>query len=105
MGTDVSASTQYGFRYILGSSSNVTPTIVFKSRGPSSGAFYKLTSAGVLQWTNDNFHSHCHCKMKYVRLYIDFVPSSKDMMISLALMDPNSIFFLIWLLIAFHLTS
>ena len=28
--------------------------------------------------------------MRYVRLYTDFVPYNEDMMISLALMDPNS---------------
>ena len=88
--TDVSASIQYGFRYYLGSSSAVAPTTIFYTRGPPSGAYHVLTSAAFLNWTNDVHQLHCDCKMRYVRLYTDFVPSSQDMMISLALMDPNS---------------
>ena len=90
MGTDVSENIQYGFRYKLGGNSAVAPTAVFKTRSPSSGTFYTLTSVAVLQWTNDNFHSHCNCKMRYLRLYTDFVPYNQDMMISLALMELNS---------------
>ena len=90
-GTDVSASTQYGFRYMLEGSSALTPTTVFKIRSPSTGTFHALTSAASIIWTNDVFQSHCNCKMRYVRLYTDFVPYNEDMMISLALMDdPNS---------------
>ena len=75
---------------MLGSSSAITPTIVFKPRNPPSGTFHALTSAAVLTWTHDIFHSHCGCIMRYVRLYTDFVPYNEDMMISLALMDPGS---------------
>ena len=77
---------------MLGSNSAVTPTTVFKTRSPSSGTFHALTSVASIIWTNDVFQSqHCNCKMRYVRLYTDFVPYNEDMMISLALMDdPNS---------------
>ena len=75
---------------MLGSSHAVMPTDVFKSRSPSSGSFHALTSAAVFQWTRDNHYSHCCCKMQYVRIYTDFVPYNKDMMISLALMDKDS---------------
>ena len=102
MGADVSANTQYGFRYKLGSSSAVTPTIVFKSRSPPSGTLHALTSDAVFLWTNDYASSHCSCKMRYVRLYTDFVPYNQDMMISLAFMDSESKTTLIWRLIAFH---
>ena len=90
MGSNVSGKIQYGFRYKLGGSSAVAPTAVFKTRNPPSGTFHQLTSDAVLQWTNDNHYEHCDCKMRYVRLYTDFVPYNPDMMISLALMDSNS---------------
>ena len=76
---------------MLSATSATAPTIVFKTRGPSSGTFYALTSAGVLYWTNDPvMYHHCSCKMRYVRLYTDFVPYNLDMMINLALMNPDS---------------
>ena len=76
---------------MLGSSSAVTPTIVFKTRNLyQEETFHALTSAAVFQWTHDNFHLHCNCNMRYVRVYTDFVPYNEDMMISLALMDSNS---------------
>ena len=76
---------------MLGSSSAIMPTIVFKTRNPSSGTYYALTSAAVFKWTNDDdYYTHCNCKMKYVRVYTDYVPYNQDMMINLALMDPNS---------------
>ena len=96
MGTDVSANTQYGFRYTLGSSYIAPPTAVFKTRNPSSGTFHELTSEAVIKWTNDNYNEHCDCKMQYLRLYTDFVPYNQDMMISLALMDRDSKNYLIW---------
>ena len=73
---------------MLGGSSAVAPTAVFKTRSPLSETFHALTSAGVLQWTNDNYAQHCNCKLRYLRLYTDFVPYNEDMMISLTLMDP-----------------
>ena len=79
---------------MLGNSAIAT-TAVFKTRTSSSGTFYELTSAAVFQWTKGDHYEHCNCKMRYVRLYIDFVPYNEDMMISLALMDPNSKFNLI----------
>ena len=90
LGTDVSENTQYGFRYVLGASPSIKPTAIFKTRSPSSGTFYALTAAGVFHWTNKDYNSHCSCKMRYLRLYTDFVPYNQDMMISLALMDRDS---------------
>ena len=90
LGIDVSANKQYGFRYKLGALFSSPTTIVFKHRTPTSGNYYALTSAGVIQWTNDNYAKHCNCKMQYVRLYTDFVPYNEDMMINLALMNPDS---------------
>ena len=91
LGIDVSENIQYGFRYVLGGTSAIAPTTVFKPRSPPTGdSFHALTSAGVIQWTNDNYAQHCNCKLRYLRLYTDFVPYNQDMMISLALMDPDS---------------
>ena len=101
LGTDILANTQYGFRYKLGSSYAAASMAVFKTRNPPSGTFYELTSDAVLQWTKDNYYPHCNCKMRYVRLYTDFVPYSQALMISLALIDPNSKINLIWRLIIF----
>ena len=89
LGTDVLAGIQYGFRYRLGSSSAVTPTIIFKTR---PGTFYALTSAATFMWTKDSHTSHCNCNMRYVRVYTDYIPYNQDMMISLALMNPDSIY-------------
>ena len=76
---------------MLGSSSAVTPEIVFDTRGPDPGGkFYELTAAGVFHWTNKDYNTHCRCKMRYLRLYTDFVPYNEDMMISLAVMELNS---------------
>ena len=74
---------------MLGSSA-VMPTTVFKTRNPDSGTFHALTSVAVLTWTNDDYDTHCNCKMKYVRVYTNYVPYNQDMMINLALMDSNS---------------
>ena len=87
-GVDSSANIQYGFRYVLGASYSVTK--VFKTRTPTSGNFYALTSAATFEWTNRGGSQHCICTMQYVRVYTDYIPYNEDMMISLALMDPDS---------------
>ena len=89
-GVDVSANIQYGFRYVLGAGYSVTKD--FKTRTPTAGTFYELTSAATFQWTNTADAIDCICKMQYVRVYTDYVPYNEDMMINLALMNPNSKF-------------
>ena len=88
-GVDASANIQYGFRYALGASYSVQKG--FKTRTPTSGNFYALTSAATFQWTKSNAYSqHCTCSMQYVRVYTDYIPYNEDMMINLALMNPDS---------------
>ena len=82
--TDVSASTQYGFRL------KMDDTYAFYTRNPSSGDFHALASDAIFQWTNDAHTSHCSCKMQYVRLYTEFAPNNQDMIWNLAVMDPDS---------------
>ena len=90
LGTDVTAGIQYGFRYRLENSYSVTA--VYNTRSSDDGAFYTLTSAATFMWTKDLHTSHCDCNMQYVRVYTDYIPYNQDMMISLALMNPDSIY-------------
>lgn len=85
---DVTASVQYGARYML--NDDYTVKSVFKSRSASNGPFYPLTSEATFYWTRDQFVNHCICKMQYVRVYSDYVFYNEDMMKSLALMNPDS---------------
>ena len=87
-GVDASANIQYGFRYVLGPNYSITKA--FKTRTPTAGTFYALTSAATFQWTHDGQDDSCLCKMQYVRVYTDYVPYNEDMMINLALMNPDS---------------
>ena len=87
-GVDPSANIQYRFQCILGAGYSVTK--IFKTRTPTSGDIYALTSAATFQWTNDHKKQFCSCLMQYVRAYTDYIPYNKDMMISLALMNPDS---------------
>ena len=87
-GVDASANKQYGFRYVLGDSYSVKK--VFKTRNATSGDFYALTSAATFQWTHDGHMNDCKCKMQYVRVYTDYIPYNEDMMVNLALMNPDS---------------
>ena len=88
VGTDVTAGIQYGFRYRLGSSYSVISG--YTTRGSNNDAFHALTSAATFMWTKDYYTPHCNCNMQYVRVYTDFVPYNEDMMINLALMNPDS---------------
>lgn len=67
-----------------------TATRVFQSRGANGGSFYQLTPTATFYWTHDEYIDHCRCKMQYVRVYSDYVPYNEDMMINLALMNPDS---------------
>ena len=91
-GTDVLGRVQYDFLYTLEAGPPPPTLNEFNSRipAPALGDFHVLTSAAVVQWTNDPHLDQCNCKMRYVRLYTDFVPYNEDMMISLALMEQDS---------------
>ena len=95
LGTDVSARIQYGFRYRLENSYSVISE--YKTRNSDKGAFYSLTSVATVMWTKELTDTyHCNCKMQYVRVYTDYVPYNEDMMINLALMNPDSKNLFIW---------
>ena len=49
-----------------------------------------MTSTATFQWTNDEHMQDCKSRMQYVRVYIDYIPYNQDMMVSLALMNPES---------------
>lgn len=75
---------QTGFRYTLPSTS--TQTTVLNSRSPI-GSFYDLSIGSSVFLGDDPWYSPANAWLQYVRLYLNYYPSSLDEMINLAIMD------------------
>lgn len=86
LGTDSTTRMQYGFRY---NPQEVTsPTIIFKTRNLSA-ASYNVTPSCTVFWGGDTIRKGFGETLQYVRLYLDYVPSSEDQMLNLAMMKPG----------------
>jgi hypothetical protein len=90
LGTDSLTNTQYGFRYYPQSTSQ--QTVFFNTRTVSPS--YNATPSCTAFWGGDTFTSGYGQTLQYVRIYLDYVPSSQDQMINLAIMLPGGIYIL-----------
>jgi hypothetical protein len=94
LGTDSTSNTQYGFRYYPQSTTQLT--LVFKTRTfPCSP--YSISPSCTAFWGGDNLYVSPGQTLQYVRLYIDYVPTSQDEMINLAIMQPGGTYILNYL--------
>ena len=94
LGTDSTTRTQYGFRY---SSESANPFINTRTL---SAASYNVTPACIAFWGGDTLLGSYGQTLQFVRMYIDYVPTSQDQMLNLAMMKPGGICSL-----CFHLFS
>ena len=85
-GTDSTKNMQYGFRYYP--QSTAQQTIVYLTR-TLSDVSYNVTPSCTAFWGGDTFHASAGQTLQFVRLYIDYVPTSQDQMINLAMMKPG----------------
>ena len=56
----------------------------------NSGDIYSISPSTTIYWGATTRHGVCYCRAQYARFYIDYVPTSQDQMINLALMNPES---------------
>ncbi len=94
LGTDSTANMQYGFRYYPQSTTNLTA--FFDTRTLPSPS-YNITPSCTAFWGGDNLYTSPGQTLQYVRLYIDYVPTSQDEMINLAIMQQGGILILKYL--------
>ena len=85
---DVSANTQYGYRYYPSSGGTIAG--LFNSLSPTTGSLYTITPSTTIFWGGDGSGADCNCLTQYVRVYIDYAPNAQDQMLNLALMYPLS---------------
>ncbi len=91
LGTDSTANMEYGFRYYPQSTTNLTA--FFNTRTLSSPS-YNITPSCTAFWGGDTFYNSPGQTLQYVRVYIDYVPTSLDQMINLAMMQQGGILIL-----------
>jgi len=91
LGADSTANMLYGFRYYPQSTTQIT---AFFNTGTIPCQSYNVTPSCTAFWGGDNFNTSPGQTLQYVRLYLDYVPTSQDEMINLALMQPGGIFIL-----------
>ena len=84
VGTDASKNVQYGYRY---NPNDLTKQHKFRNLPASS---YNVTPSSTAFWAGDTFGSSSVLALAYVRLYIDYFPTSGDQMMDLATMNQGS---------------
>ncbi len=94
LGTDSRANMQYGFRYYPQSTTNLT---AFFDTRPLSSPSSNATPSWTAFWGGDSFYSSPGQTLQYVRLYIDYVPTSRDEMVNLVIMQQGGILILNYL--------
>ncbi len=94
LGTDSTANMQYGFRYYPQSTTNLTA--FFDTRTLPSPS-YNITPSCTAFWGGENLYSSPGQTLQYVRLYIDYVPTSRDEMVNLVIMQQGGILILNYL--------
>ncbi len=93
LGTDSTANMQYGFRYYPQSTTQLIAFFNTRTLPPS----YNITPSCTAFWGGDTFLTSPGQTLQYVRLYLDYVPTSQDEMINLAIMQQGGILILSFL--------
>ncbi len=84
----------YGFRYYTN-----TDLTTFQHFGTRSDNFYTLNYpsaqinlGGIADpyYTNTGTFANCYCTLQYFRFFMDYVPTTPDQMLNLAMMNPSS---------------
>jgi hypothetical protein len=88
LGTDSTANMQYGFRYYPQSTTQLIAFFNTRTLPPS----YNITPSCTAFWGGDTLYTTSGQTLQYVRLYVDYVPTSQDEMINLAIMQPGGIY-------------
>ncbi len=92
LGADTTQDMQYGFRYYPQSTAEQT---IFYNTRTVPGASYNITPSCTAFWGGDSFGSSLGQTLQFVRIYIDYVPTSQDQMLNLAIMTPGGTIILI----------
>ncbi len=91
LGTDSTVDMQYGFRYYPQSTTELT---AFFNTRIIKYPTYNVTPSCTAFWGGDNFITTSGQTLQYVRLYLDYVPTSQDEMINLAIMQQGGMLIL-----------
>ena len=75
---------QFGFTYKLDSSG---PEAYFTNRSFGVSAIPIILQNSSITYGNDYIFPYCTCSFQYIRVYLDYFPTTYDEMLNLALMD------------------
>mgnify|MGYP000934467756 CR=1 FL=1 len=87
--TSTISQQQYGYRYSLPSTS--TRISMVENRTPT-GSFYNLDIGGKVFIGGDDYDSPANAWLQYVRVYLNYFPTSGDEVVNLAVMETGSNF-------------
>ena len=85
LSTSSTLQKQTGFRYTLPSASTQTTALA-----TITGPFYDVLIDSTIFIGDDSYYDPANAWLQYVRLYLNYYPSSLDEMINLAISDTGS---------------